>query len=698
MVRAMSTSEAGERGLMTSAELWLDGLGLGKYAQVFAEQAIDADVIPDLEDADLEKLGIPLGDRKRMLKAIAGLAGDQRRAEPVPTPPGHAERRQLTVLFCDLVGSTPLASKLDPEDLSALIRTFQDACAGVITRAGGYVAKYMGDGILAYFGYPQAHEGEAERAVRAGLNVVARVGQIVLPTGEGLQVRVGIATGTVIVGETIGEGPAQEQAVVGETPNLAARLQEIAEPDTVVITASTLRLLGGVFAVKDRGLQALKGVAEPVPIWRVTGERPVVSRFDAFHSKKLTQFVGRQEELRQLMALWERAKHGAGQVALVCGEAGIGKSRITRTLRDYMGADQHITITYQCSPHHTNSPFYPVISQIEFAARFDVEDTPERKLRKLEALLARGGPGGLSDVSLYAALLSLPTQGRYPELQLTPQRQKDLTIEALIRQFHRLTSFKPVLFIFEDVHWIDPTTLELFSRAIGEIKHIPALFLLTFRPDFFPPWLNEPHVTMLRCGRLERNHVAAMVLHMTNGKGLPAEVYTQILDRTDGVPLFVEELTKAVLEFGAVARDRRSLCDRRFPGSPPYSGDPARFADGSSRSADVDQGDSADRRRARARILLSPARRGGAGHRACATGRARPARRCRADFRARRAARFGIHLQACAGAAGGLRQPVAEQAPTAPCQHRRDARETVRRDRRYAARADGAPPRAGRSQ
>jgi predicted ATPase/class 3 adenylate cyclase len=552
---------------MTSAELWLEGLGLGKYARVFAEQAIDIDVIPDLDDADLEKLGIPLGDRKRMLKAVAALAGVSRPTPAVALSPplSNAERRQLTVLFCDLVGSTPLAAKLDPEDLNGVIRKFQDACAGVITRAGGYVAKYMGDGVLAYFGYPQAHEDEAERAVRAGLDVVARVGQLVLPSGEPLQVRVGIATGTVIVGETIGEGVSREQAVVGETPNLAARLQEIAAPDTVAITTSTLRLLGGIFAIQDLGLQALKGIAEPAPIFRVTGERAVVSRFDAFRSKKLTQFVGRQKELRQLLALWERAKQQSGQVALVCGEAGIGKSRITRTLRDHIAADPHITVTWQCSPYHGNSPFYPVIRQIEFAARFDVEDTPEIKLRKLEALLARNGPEGLKDVSLYASLLSLPTRDQYPDLQLTPQRRKELTIEALIRQFFHLSAAKPVLFILEDIHWIDPTTLELFSRAIPVTKDAPALFVLTFRPDFFPPWLNEPNVTMLRCGRLERSHVAAMILHMTGGKELPAEVYTQILDRTDGVPLFVEELTKAVLESGHLhdVGDRYVIGDSR---------------------------------------------------------------------------------------------------------------------------------------
>jgi class 3 adenylate cyclase/predicted ATPase len=557
---------------MSGTEAWLEGLGLGKYARVFAEQAIDSDVLADLTDADLEKLGIPLGDRKRMLKAIVALGARARASEDAaarsavaPTHPA-AERRQLTVLFCDLVGSTALAAKFDPEDLSGIIRKFQDTCAAVIAHAGGYVAKYMGDGVLAYFGYPQAHEDAAERAVRAGLDLVARVGQLVLASGEPLQIRVGVATGTVVVGETIGEGSAQEQAVVGETPNLAARLQEMAAPNTVVITTSTRRLLGGVFASEELGLHHIKGISEPVPVWRVTGERVVVSRFDAIRSKKLTQFVGRQAELRQLMALWKRTKTGEGQVALLCGEAGIGKSRIAKTFCDRIAPDAHFTIRYQCSPYHINSPLYPVISQIEHAARFDSDDPPETKFAKLEQLLTRSGPEPLRDIGLYAALLSLPAGARGRQFDLTPQRQKELTIEALIRRLLEVAAVQPLVFIFEDVHWIDPTTLELFSRALPVVKTAPVLFVITFRPQFFPPWLNEPHVTMLRFGRLERSHVATMILDMTGGKELPAEVYDQILDKTDGVPLFVEELTKAVLESGQLQEtgDRYVLGEARL--------------------------------------------------------------------------------------------------------------------------------------
>jgi predicted ATPase/class 3 adenylate cyclase len=553
---------------MLSVAAWLEELGLAQYAEIFAEQAIDFEIVPALTEADLEKLGMPLGHRRRMLQAIGALAGttaaktDQAHIAP---PCSSAERRQLTMLFCDLVGSTALASELDPEDLSGVIHKFQETCAAVVKQAGGYIAKYMGDGILAYFGYPQAHEDEAERAVRAGLHLVRRIRQLAVPSGEPLKVRVAIATGPVVVGETVGEGSSQEQAAVGEAPNLAARLQAEASPNTVVITTSTRRLLGGVFALEELGLRDLRGISQPVPVWRVIGERPVVSRFDAIRAKKLTQFVGRHEELRHLMAAWQRAKKGDGQVVLLCGEAGIGKSRIANMLRDYLAGDRHATVRYQCSPYYTNSPFYPVIGQIQHAAQFESEDLPELKLSKLEKLLARSGPKVLSDIGLYAALLSLPTGGRYPGLDLTPQRQRELTIESLIRQLLQLTSVQPVLFIFEDAHWTDPTTLDLFTRALTVTKTAPILFVITFRPEFLPPWRDQTHVTMLRLNRLERNDVAAMILHMTGGKELPAAICDQILNKTDGIPLFVEELTKAVLESGNLhdTGDRYVIGDSR---------------------------------------------------------------------------------------------------------------------------------------
>jgi class 3 adenylate cyclase/predicted ATPase len=529
---------------------WLDGLGLAQYATVFAENAIDLDILRDVTEADLKRLGVPIGHRKRIFRAVAALSGKSlapRASAPAaaaPRPDG--ERRHLTVLFCDLVGSTALAVKLDPEDLRDVIRRFQDACAAEITHMGGYVASFIGDGLLAYFGYPQAHEDDAERAVRAGLALVAKVGQLLFACGEVLRVRVGIATGLVIVGDTFGEG----SAAVGETPNVADRLQSVAAPNSVVVAESTRRLLGDMFVCQDLGPQERKGLSEPLAAWRVMGERVGESRFAATRSKKLTRFVGRKNELHQLLGLWKRAKGGHGQVALLCGEAGIGKSRASETLLDRIVNDAHVTIRLQCSPHHTNSPFYPVIIQHEHAARFKPLDSAEVKLVKLEALLSQAGQEIVADAPLYAALLSIPTDGRYPALDLTPRRQKALTIEALTRQVVSLARIKPVLFVIEDAHWIDPSTLEATNRFIDAVKTAPVLFLITFRPEFFPPWLDQPHVRMIQLNRLTRDQAGAMILDVAGAKELPAEVFEPIISKTDGIPLFVEELTKMVLESG----------------------------------------------------------------------------------------------------------------------------------------------------
>jgi class 3 adenylate cyclase/predicted ATPase len=535
---------------------WLDGIGLVQYATIFAENAIDLDILPDLTEADLERLGVALGHRKRILRAIAALLdASSAPAASAPArgpalPQSEAERRQLTVLFCDLVGSTALAVKLDPEDLRDVIRGFQGCCAAVIAQMGGHVARFMGDGLLAYFGYPRAHEDDAERAVRAGLDLVAKVNQLLLPTGDPLQVRVGIATGVVIVGDTVGKESAQEQVVVGETPNLAARLQSMAAPNTAVVAASTLRLLGDMFVCEQLGPFELKGLSEPVVAWRVLGERVTESRFAAIHPTNLTRFVGRQNELHQLYGMWKRAKAGKGQVALLCGEAGIGKSRISKTLLDRIADDANVTIRLQCSPYHNNTPFYPIITQHEHAAHFQRLDPPEVKLEKLEALLSQIGSEIVADAPLYAALLSIPTDGRYPALDLTPRRQKDLTIEALTRQVLTLARTKPVLFVVEDAHWIDPSTLEATTRFIEAVRTAPALLVITFRPEFFPRWLDQPHVTMIHIDRLERGKASAMIRDLAGGKELPTEVIEAIISKTDGVPLFVEELTKMVLESG----------------------------------------------------------------------------------------------------------------------------------------------------
>jgi class 3 adenylate cyclase/predicted ATPase len=534
---------------MSTIAGWLTEHGLAPYVPIFAQNVIDLDVLSDLTDADLEKLGIPLGDRKRMLKA---LASTPQMSVPAAAAASKAERRHLTVLFCDLVGSSGIAVALDPEDLSDVVRSFHDTCARVIKHFGGCIGRFMGDGLLVYFGYPQAHEDNAERAVRAGLDIVAKVSQLLLPSGEPLQVRVGIATGLVVIGETIGEGPAQEQAVFGETPNLAAHLQQLAAPNSVLVAASTHRLLGSAFVCANLGRVEVKGKGKSmlVEAWRIIGECAVESRFEATRPKQLTRFVGRQEQLSRLLNFWEQVKRGAGQVVLLCGEPGIGKSRMCKALLDSIGDEPHVKIHNQCSPHQTNSPFSPVINQLERAARFEREDAPHSKLDKLEAVLSQAGDASLADAPLFAALLSIPSAARYPALKHTPQRQKDLTIAALNRQLLGLARFQPVLLFIEDVHWIDATTLEAISRSIPSIKTAPVCVLITFRPEFMPPWLEESHVTMLRLNRLPRNEVVAMISDVTGGKELPSEVHEQIIRKTDGVPLFVEELTKTLLESG----------------------------------------------------------------------------------------------------------------------------------------------------
>jgi class 3 adenylate cyclase/predicted ATPase len=531
---------------------WLERLGLGQYAHAFVASAVGLDVLPDLSDADFERLGVPLEDRKRILNALSTTVVNSRLAKAGLNAPASrlgAERRQLTVLFCDLVGSTVLAVRLDPEDLSAVIRRFQATSTAVITSYGGYVAKFLGDGLLAYFGYPAAHEDEAENAVHAGLDLVAKVARLLLPSGEALQVRVGVATGLVVVGNNTMNG-STEVAATGETPNLAARLQELASPNTVVVSEVTRRLLGGGFVCERLAPQKAKGFSQPINAFKITGEKAVDSRFAARIGAKLTQFVGRQRELALLVNLWERAKNGEGQVALVCGEPGIGKSRMTLALTGAIASDEHATIRWQCSPHHTNSPFYPVIRNLERAMRFESEDSASVRLEKLETFLSRYGQATLADAPLFAALLSIPSAGRYPPLDLTPQRQKDLTIDALIRQVLALTPQRPALALLEDVHWLDPTTLELLDRTIEAVKSSRSLIVMTFRPEFFAPWLDQAHVTMLQLERLNKGEVATMLANLTDGKGLPVELSDVIVSKTDGVPLFVEEMTKAILETG----------------------------------------------------------------------------------------------------------------------------------------------------
>jgi predicted ATPase/class 3 adenylate cyclase len=531
---------------------WLEKLGMSEYAQRFAESRVDFSVLPDLTDQDLEKLGVVLGDRRKMLRAIRELvvavAATPERSATEPKPQDTAERRHVTVMFSDLVGSTALSARMDPEDLREVISAYQKCVAGTVGRFGGFVAKYMGDGVLVYFGYPQAHEDDAERAVRAGLELVAAVAALKAPVS--LQTRVGVATGLVVVGDLIGSGEAQERGIVGETPNLAARLQVMAEPNKVVIAESTRKLLGNLFELDDLGQKDLKGLSGPVRAWTALRPSSVESRFEALHGSGLTELVGREEELEILLRRWSKAKNSEGQVVLLSGEAGIGKSRLTAALFDRLSGEPHTRLRYFCSPQHTDSTLYPIISQMQRAAGFVHDDTAQAKLDKLDALLAQSFTPH-EDAALFAEMLSLPNDGRFPVLEMTPQRRRQRTMEALTAQLEALSRQKPVLMIFEDVHWIDPTSLETLGRTVDRLRTLGVLLIVTQRPEFEPPWIGRPHVTALALNRLGEREIAAMIDSVTGNKPLPVNIRHDIIERTDGIPLFVEEMTKAVLEAGS---------------------------------------------------------------------------------------------------------------------------------------------------
>jgi len=532
---------------------WLKDLGLARYAEAFRDNDIDARILPSLSAEDLKELGVTsLGHRKKLLEAIAALQEPAvaRADTSTPAMPREAERRQLTVMFVDLVGSTTLTARLDPEDMGQVIRAYQGCCTEVVERWGGHVAKYMGDGVLAYFGWPQAHEDEAERAVRAGLALAEAVGRLASPTGAPLAARVGIATGLVMVGELVGEGAAKEQTVVGETPNLAARLQVLAAPGKVVISQATRRLLGGLFELAELGPLRLKGFAGPLAAWRVEGEGRAEDRFVALHGAHLTPLVGRKHELNILLERWAWAKDGDGQVVLLWGEPGIGKSRITQTLRERLADEPHVRLRYFCSPYHINSALHPVLDQLGRAAGFVANEAAEAKLAKLAMILGDHAPDVAEAVALLAPLSSIPSGERYPALDLSPQRQKRRTLEVLAEQLEGLAARQPVLMILEDAQWVDPTTLELFDLIVESIGRLRVLLLVTFRPEFNPPWTGHAHVTQLSLNRLSHRQASAMVERLSGGRALPAEVVEQIVSRTDGVPLFVEELTKMVLESG----------------------------------------------------------------------------------------------------------------------------------------------------
>src|SRR6476469_7089158 len=532
---------------------WLEKLGLGQYAVRFAEHAIDLSVLPELTDQDFDRLGVLIGHRRKMQRAITQTNQAELASEPVLRH--DAERRHLTVMFCDLVGSTAISARLDPEDMWEVIRAYRAACAKVIATYDGIIARFIGDGILAYFGYPSAHEDDAERAVRAGLDVIAAIGPLETRVEDRVQVRIAIATGIVVVGDLISGGASEQQAMVGDTPNLAARLQSLAEPGAVVVADSTRQLLGDLFTFRNLGRREVKGISEPIVVWCVEAAAPSESRFEAVRTARSIGFIGREAEIPLALARQRLAWQGQGQVVLISGEAGIGKSRIVATLCESLALGGHRRVRYQCSPYHTNSAMHPFIAQLERAAGIRPQDTTEQKLDKLEAMLALGTPQVATATPLIAALLSIPTGGRYPPLGLSPVQQRRQTFVALLDQLEGLARQQPLLVVCEDMHWADATTLEVFDLTVDRVRALPILVLMTFRPEFEAPWTGLANVSLLPLDRLDRRETRALVEQVTGGRPLPGEMIAQIVERTDGIPLFVEELTKMVLESGLLVDD-----------------------------------------------------------------------------------------------------------------------------------------------
>jgi predicted ATPase/class 3 adenylate cyclase len=526
---------------MEDVQDWLKTLGLGEFAEVFAANGIDGEVLPHLSDQDLAGLGLPIGPRRKVLIA---LNQGQRR-----TSQRSAERRQITVMFCDLVGSTALSEQLDPEDLSALMKGYQRVSAQVVQRYEGHVAQYLGDGLMVYFGWPSAHEDDAERAIRSALEIIAAI-KHVEPVGQ-LRVRVGIATGEVVVGETGEDDPTLPNLAVGETPILASRLQSLAGEDEVVVAESTHRLAGGTFTSIPLGRQKLKGIAEPMNTWRIAGLAPSLGRFESRHGQQLTPFVGRDAEIALVLSRWQLAQKGTGQVVVVSGEPGIGKSRLLLEAKARLAPTVQRRLRFQCSPFHTSVPFYPFIEQLERLAGFEQDDSPDEKLDKLEALIEEAAQSAEVVMPLLAPLFSFDTAERYPCLNLSPQQQQTQTMVALC---DLALGVEPVLIVFEDVHWIDPTSQKVLHHLMATCAHRSALIFVTHRLDYQPSWEAWEHLLRLELTRLEREMTSALVEHVVEGVPLPDAISRMIVAKTDGIPLFVEELTQTVIQSGIVIK------------------------------------------------------------------------------------------------------------------------------------------------
>jgi TolB-like protein/class 3 adenylate cyclase/predicted ATPase len=530
----------------------------GRLARILTQEPVEAAGGRTERQTAVDREAMDPGEEDkhaaRARKAEAPISSGSRGpvAERLDALQAHPERRLITVLSCGILGSAPPASELDPEEALAKLAALHHACAAIIGRYVGFVAKFHGDGLLAYFGYPQAHEDDAERAVRAGIALVDAIGQFGAPPP--LRVRIGVSTGVVVVGDLIGQGEAQDRGIVGEAPNLAATLQTLAEPNAIVIADSTRDQVGALFEVADLGPQQLRGFGAPQHAWRILGGREGLSRFEALRSGG-TPLIGREEEIELLSRRWSQAKAGAGRVVLISGEPGIGKSRLAEAFRECVIGEPHARLRYFCSPHHQDSALFPIIGQLERAAGFEGGDTPEAKLDKLAALIAANAPAE-GDVPLLAELLSVPFGGRYVALDLTAQRKKEKTFEALLRQFAGLARQQPVLMIFEDLHWADPTSRELLDLIVEQVERLPALLIATFRPEFHPSWTGQSHLTTFSLRRLGPEESDELVRGMVgNIAALSSEVVDEIVERSDGVPLFLEELTKAVIEIATAGAD-----------------------------------------------------------------------------------------------------------------------------------------------
>jgi class 3 adenylate cyclase/tetratricopeptide (TPR) repeat protein len=535
---------------MLSLKEKLAPYGLGTHAELFAANGIDVDILPDLTDADLEKIGLSLGDRVRILKAAKAIRAES--ASPVSLEQRSVERRQLTVVFADLVNSTHLSASLDPEDMRAVIASYQRAVGTEVRRFGGTVAKPLGDGLLIYFGWPQAHEDDAARAVRSALASVSAVGKLSTPAGEALAMRLGIATGEVVVGDFVGEGVDEEGAVVGETPNLAARLQAFADPNTVVVADSTLKLLGRQFACTDLGQRQAKGFNTPVRVWRVDNELTAESRFSAVHGgARLGTLVGRDHEIGFIMERWHDALYGDGQLVLISGEAGLGKSRLVAEIEGRIANDHAERVLYQGSPLHTNTALYPVTRQIETALSLSATSDETERAAKLSAALPARSERDRSALRYIGGLMSATLEPNDVSAPASTDAQREAAFAYFVDQCAALALATPLLVVVEDAHWLDATTIEYVDRLVARLEGATAMIIVTYRPEFITPWTRRTNAGLLTLGRLGRRQAHAMVEGLiADGHNIAAETIDEIVTKSDGIPLFVEELTGSVVESG----------------------------------------------------------------------------------------------------------------------------------------------------